>query len=70
MKLRNEVMRLHNKGWSNIRIHEHLLKNGYEIGKSVNTVSQLMRRIKKREEYSSQPIIDGVGNFRVVKMEV
>ena len=50
-------MRLHNKGWSNIRIHEHLLKNGYEIGKSVNTVSQLMRRIKKKEEISSQPII-------------
>ena len=33
-KLRKEVMRLHNKGWSHIRIHEHLLKNGYEIGKT------------------------------------
>jgi hypothetical protein len=69
-KLRNEVMRLHNKGWSNIRIHEYLLKNGYEIGKSVNTVSQLMRRIKKREEISSQPIIDGIGNFRIKMLEI
>ena len=69
-KLRKEVMRLHNKGWSHIRIHEHLLKNGYEIGKSVNTVSQLMRRIKKRQEISSRPIIDGIGGFRVMMMEI
>ena len=58
-------MRLHNKGWSNIRIHEHLLKNGYEIGKSINTISQIMRRIKKRREISSQPIIEEIGNFRI-----
>ena len=58
-------MRLHNKGWSNIRIHEDLLKNGYEIGKSINTISQIMRRIKKRREISSQPIIEEIGNFRI-----
>ena len=69
-KLHNEIMRLHNKGWSNIRIHEHLLKNGYEIGESINTVSQLMRRIKKRQEISSQPIIDGIGNFRVMMIKL
>ena len=70
MKLRNEVMRLHNKGWSHIRIHEHLLKNGYEIGKSINTVSQLMRRIKKRQEISSRPIIKEIGNFRIKMLEI
>ena len=69
-KLRKEVMRLHNKGWSHIRIHEHLLKNGYEIGKSTNTVSQLMRRIKKRQEISSQPIIKEIGNFRIKMLEI
>ena len=58
-------MRLHNKGWSNIRIHDHLLKNGYEIGKSINTINQIMRRIKKRREISSQPIIEEIGNFRI-----
>ena len=62
-------MRLHNKGWSNIRIHEHLLKNGYEIGKSINTISQIMRRIKKRREISSQPIIEEIGNFRIKMLE-
>jgi hypothetical protein len=63
-------MRLHNKGWSNIRIHEHLLKNGYEIGKSINTISQIMRRIKKRREISSQPIIEEIGNFRIKMLEI
>ena len=63
-------MRLHNKGWSNIRIHDHLLKNGYEIGKSINTISQIMRRIKKRREISSQPIIEEIGNFRIKMLEI
>ena len=63
-------MRLHNKGWSNIRIHDHLLKNGYEIGKSINTISQIMRRIKKRQEISSQQIIDGIGNFRINNLNI
>ena len=58
-------MRLHNKGWSHIRIHEDLLKNGNEIGKSRNTISQIMRRIIKRREISSQPIIEEIGNFRI-----
>ena len=63
-------MRLHNKGWSNIRIHDHLLKNGYEIGKSINTISQIMRRIKKRREISSQPIIEEIGNFRIKNLNI
>jgi len=63
-------MRLHNKGWSNIRIHEHLLKNGYEIGKSINTISQIMRRIKKRREISSQSIIEEIGNFRIKNLNI
>ena len=63
-------MRLHNKGWSNIRIHDHLLKNGYEIGKSINTISQIMRRIKKRREISSQSIIEEIGNFRIKNLNI
>ena len=63
-------MRLHNKGWSNIRIHDHLLKNGYEIGKSINTINQIMRRIKKRREISSQSIIEEIGNFRIKNLNI
>ena len=69
-KLHNEIMRLHNKGWGYTKIHRHLLKNGFEIGKSRTTVDSIIKKIKKREEFLSQPIIDGIGGFRVEMMEV
>ena len=68
-KLHNEIMRLHNKGWGYTKIHRHLLKNGFEIGKSRTTVDSIIKKIKKREEFLSQPIIDGIGNFRIKMME-
>ena len=68
-KLHNEIMRLHNKGLGYTKIHRHLLKNGFEIGKSRTTVDSIIKKIKKREEFLSQPIIDGIGNFRIKMME-
>ena len=64
-KLHNEIMRLHNKGWGYTKIHRHLITNGFEIGKSRTTVDSIIKKIKKREEFLSQPIIDGIGSFRV-----
>ena len=64
-KLHNEIMRLHKKGWGYTKIHLYLLKNGFEIGKSRTTVDSIIKKIKKREEFLSQPIIDGYGNFRL-----
>ena len=58
-------MRLHNKGWGYTKIHRHLLNNGFEIGKSRTTVDSIIKKIKKRKEFLSQPIIDEVGNFRI-----
>ena len=52
-KLHNEIMRLHNKGWGYTKIHRHLLKNGFEIGKSRTTVDSIIKKIKKREDFSS-----------------
>jgi hypothetical protein len=68
--LHKEIMKLHNKGWGYTKIHRHLLKNGFEIGKSRTTVDSIIKKIKKREEFLSQPIIDGIGNFRVEMMEI
>ena len=65
-KLHNEIMRLHNKGWGYTKIHRYLIKNGFEIGKSRTTVDSIIKKIKKREKFLSQPIIDGIGNFRVM----
>ena len=63
--LHKEIMKLHNKGWGYTKIHRHLVENGFEIGKSRTTVDSIIKKIKKREEFLSQPIMDGYGNFRV-----
>ena len=70
IKLHNEIMSLHNKGWGYTKIHHHLIKNGFEIGKSRTTVNLIIKKIKKREEFLSQPIIDKIGNFKVKMMEM
>jgi len=58
-------MKLHNEGWGYTKIHKHLIKNGYNIGKSRTTVDGIIKKMKKREEFYHQPILDGIGNFRV-----
>ena len=62
-------MELHNKGWGYTKIHTHLRKNGFKIGKSRTTVDKILKKMKKRNEFLSQPIIDGYGNFRVEMRE-
>ena len=63
-------MILHNKGWGYTKIHRHLIKNGYKIGKSRTTVDSMIKKMKKRDEFFSQTILDGIGNFRVEMLEV
>ena len=46
------------------------MENGFEIGKSRTTVDSMIKKMKKRDEFFSQPIIDGIGNFRIKMMEV
>ena len=63
-------MKLHNKGWGYTKIHRHLLKNKFKIGKSRTTVNSIIQKINKREEFLSQPIIDRIGNFKVKMMDM
>jgi len=58
-------MKLHNKGWGYTKIHRHLLKNEFKIGKSRTTVNSIIQKINKREEFLSQTIISEIENFRV-----
>ena len=62
-------MKLHDKGWGYTKIHRYLVQNGFKIGKSRTTVDSIIKKIKKRKEFLSQPIIDGIGNFRVEMMD-
>jgi len=63
-------MKLHNKGWGYTKIHRYLVDNGFEIGKSRTTVDSMIKKMKKRDVFFSQPIIDGIGNFRVKMLEI
>ena len=64
-KLHQEVDKLHQQGWGYTKIHHHLIKNGFEIGKSRTCVDYMIKKIKKREEFYHQPVMDGYGNFRL-----
>jgi hypothetical protein len=65
-KLHNEIIKLHEQGWCYTKIHKHLRKNGFKIGKSRTTVDSILKKMKKKHDYLSQPIFDGTGNFRVI----
>jgi|TARA_Y100001947_G_C10273021_1_gene275052 hypothetical protein len=69
-KLHNEIKKLHELGWGYTKIHRHLRENGFQIGKSRTTVDKILKKMKKKHEYLSQPIIDGIGNFRVEMKKV
>ena len=69
-KLHNEIRKLHNIGLGYTKIHTHLRKNGFKIGKSRTTVDKILKKMKKREEFLSQPIIDGIGNFRIKNLNI
>ena len=62
-------MKLNNKGWGYTKIHRYLVQNRFKIGKSRTTVDSIIKKIKKRREFLSQPIIGGIGNFRVKMLE-
>ena len=70
IKTQDKVRELHNQGLGYTKIHQYLVKNGYKIGKSRTTVDSMIKKMKNRDEFFSQPIFDGIGNFRVKMLEV
>ena len=67
--LHQEIDKLHQLGWGYTKIHTHLRKNGFNIGKSRTTVDKILKKMKRKHNYISQPIMDGYGNFRVEMRE-
>ena len=64
-QIQDIIMELHNKGWGYTKIHTHLRENGFNIGKTRTTVNSIIKKMKKRDEFYHQPIMDGYRNFRV-----
>lgn len=65
IKLHNEVEKLNKRGWGYTKIHTHLINKGFKIGKSRTCVYSILEKMKKRNEFYNQPIMDGIGNFRI-----
>ena len=70
MKLHKQIMKLNIKRWGYTKIHTYLRKNGYKIGKSRTTLDSIIKKMKKRDEFYHQPIMDGYGNFKIMMLEV
>ena len=65
-KLHQEIDKLHQQDWGYTKIHHHLVKNGFNIGKSRTTVDCIIKKIKKRNEFLNQSIYkSGFQDFRV-----
>ena len=58
-------MRLYHEGWGYTKIHKHLIKNGFKIGKSRTCVDSIIKNRLKREEFLNQPIIKEYRNFDI-----
>ena len=69
-KLHNEIRKLHKRGWGYTKIHTHLRKNGFKIGKSRTTVDKILKKMKKREEFLNQPVIKEYRNFIIEFLSV
>ena len=58
-------MKLHNEGWGYTKIHHHLIKNGFKIGKSGTTVDSIIKKRLKREEFLNQKVTEYYVNFDI-----
>ena len=64
-KLHQEIDKLHQQGWGYTKIHHFLTDNGFKIGKSRTTVDCIIKKMKKRETFLTQPIMDGFTEYSV-----
>ena len=67
IEMKEEIMKLHELGWGYTKIHSHLVKNGYPIGKSRTTIETIVRKM----EYRKNQLIykSGFQDFRVEVFE-
>ena len=63
-------MKLHNKGWGYTKIHKHLKKNNYKIGNSRTSVDYIIKKIKKRNEFLNQKVIEEYNGFDIEFMKL
>ena len=68
-ELHDKVWELYLNGWGYTKIHQYLIKNDYEIGKSRTTVYHMLKKLKKRKKVLEKNEIGEYRNFDLVWME-
>jgi Fe2+ or Zn2+ uptake regulation protein len=53
-ELHDKVWELYSEGMGYTKIHQYLIKNGFEIGKSRTTVYHILKKLKKRKKVLEQ----------------
>jgi len=68
-ELHDKVWELYSEGMGYTKIHQYLIKNDYEIGKSRTTVYHILKKLKKRKKVLEQNEVGEYQNFELVWME-
>ena len=68
-ELHDIIWKLHLQGWGYTKIHQYLLKNDFNIGKSRTTVYHILKKLKKRKRVLSQNKVGEYRNFELVWIE-
>ena len=68
-ELHDVIWKLHSQGWGYTKIHQYLIKNDYDIGKSRTTVYHMLKKLKKRKKVLSQNEVGEYRNFELVWLE-
>ena len=68
-ELHDMIWEFHLQGWGYTKIHQYLLKNDFEIGKSRTSVYHILKKLKKRKQVLSQNEVGEYRNFELVWLE-
>ena len=58
-------MELHNKGWGYTKIHHHLIKNGFEIGKNISSVNWIINKMEREMKTNQTIMLEQYKNLRL-----
>ena len=70
LKLHKEIVILQKKGLSYRKIHIELINKGFKIGISPSTVHSIIKKMKKRDKFLNQPVIEGYKDFDIIFYKV
>lgn len=64
-ELHDKVWELYSEGMGYTKIHQYLIKNDYDIGKSRTCVDYMLKKMKKRKEVLSHPTNEKYQEFKL-----